>query len=224
MKAQALPDNFDIRRLLELQKQPIWVREATKLRSHTIDEAIPSRWVQVKDVANNKMAAPTMLESLLARIDREKDSVVLLSMNGPTRDTALVAVQPRSELMAMDAEKGARREKMKREGGAKKTKQIELNWAIGENDLELKMKKMEQLLGKGMRVEMLFANKKRQRRAEEAEAGATLARVRERIREIGATEKSLSGKVAQQATLMVELNEKIETKETKTSETQAAEA
>ena len=204
MKAQALPDNFDINRLLNLQRQPIWIREATKLTSHVLDEAIESRWVQVKDVATNKLAEPKTLVTLLQEIDREKDSVVLLAMNGPTPDTALVNIQSRSDLLAGDLAKAAKKEKLKKQGSAVKVKQIELNWAISGNDLDLKLRKMEQLLGKGMRVEMLFANKKRQRRAEEDEAGATLKKVRERIVELGASERSLNGKVGQQATLVVE--------------------
>lgn len=197
-EARKLPEDFDINKLLHMQRQPIHIQEAQKLRDYTLDEAIESRWVQVKDAKTGQIDKPLRLESLIASIDRSTQSVILVSMKGPTPDTALVAVQARSELL------GLVQSRQTKKSTAVKVKQIELNWAISQHDLELKLKKMGEFLAKGNRVEMLLANKKRQRRAERDEAEATLRKVREKIQELGAGEMKLQGSVGQQATILVE--------------------
>lgn len=197
-KAQQLPQDFNINRLLSLARQPIHIQEAEKLPKHTLDEAIQSRWVQLKD-ETGKLKTPQLLETVIASLDRTTHSVVLTSMLGPTPDTALVRIERRSELISAQAQKQAK----SKATGVKK-KQIELNWAISEHDLDLKLRKMEQLLNKGNRVELWLANKKRQRRAETAEAQATLDKVRARVMEIGASERSMDGTVGTQASLTIE--------------------
>ena len=82
---------------------------------------------------------------------------------------------------------------------------IELNWAIDENDLQLKMRQMEGFLEKGRKVEIVLANKKRQRRATAEEAQETLRKVRDKIADVGATDKDkIEGRIGGQATLVAE--------------------
>jgi translation initiation factor IF-3 len=53
-----------------------------------------------------------------------------------------------------EAEKG--RDEKRRKAG---TKELEINWAIADHDLQVKMRKMREFLGKGLRVEVLLFGK-----------------------------------------------------------------
>jgi translation initiation factor IF-3 len=202
VQAQRLPKDFSVADLLAFQRKPIHVQETHKLAAHDyiLDEAIDSRWVQVKDAATKRFSKPQMLESVIATLDRRVDSVVLLSRDGLTPDTPMVEIRKRSELLEM-----AHSRTGKKKGGVK-MKQIELNWAINGHDLDMKLRKILQILSKGDRVEILLANKKRQRKAEPHEAQATLKKVRDNLQEARAIERKMEGNVGQLVTLVVEPN------------------
>ncbi|ETN44985.1 uncharacterized protein HMPREF1541_09861 [Cyphellophora europaea CBS 101466] len=203
--ARALPADFDINKLLNAANKP-QAEETSKLADQfVLDEAIGTRWCQQRDPGSGKLQTPQLLDALLASIDRSTQAVQLLTAVGPSADTAIVRVVSRAELLAQAAEKERTRKEQAKEKRVGKTKQIELNWAISENDLELKLRQMEKFLEKGSKVEVLLANKKRQRRADSEEANKTLDLVRKRIEDIdGAAERSMEGKVGGQATLLVE--------------------
>jgi hypothetical protein len=59
-------------------------------------------------------------------------------------------------------------------------KQIELNWAIGPNDLEHKMTQLKGFIEDGKKVEIVLARKKRQRQATPEEGMEVLKKVRAR--------------------------------------------
>lgn len=204
-RAQALPADFDINKLLKAQRLPKEQQELNKLSAYTLDEAIDSRWVQTKDSATAKLGPPQLLDALLNSVDRSTHSVLQLSAVGPTPGTAVVDVISRSDLLQQVAQRERSAREQQKQKRTTKMKQIELNWAISENDLGLKLKQMEKFLDKGSRVELLLANKKRQRKAELNEAQATLDKVRATIEGIeGVGERSMEGRVGAQATLIVE--------------------
>lgn len=102
-------------------------------------------------------------------------------------------------------------EKARRKAQSKKkshqvAKELELNWAIDGNDLAHRLNKLQEMLEKGMRVEILLAGKKRGRRATRDEAETVLRRIRERVAQVdGAKEwKAMEGRILQQATLFLE--------------------
>jgi translation initiation factor IF-3 len=85
-----------------------------------------------------------------------------------------------------------------------KPKQLELNWAISENDFAMKLKQLEQFLDKGRKVEIILANKKRQRRATPDEAQNVVKVIRERVTEIGARELKMEGNILGQAVMTIQ--------------------
>ncbi|KAF2203247.1 hypothetical protein GQ43DRAFT_438955 [Delitschia confertaspora ATCC 74209] len=62
-------------------------------------------------------------------------------------------------------------------GGEKK--QLELNWAIGENDLKHRLGKLREMLEGGKKVEVLLAPKRKGRSASSEECEAVLEKIRE---------------------------------------------
>ncbi|KAI0491109.1 hypothetical protein F4859DRAFT_460343 [Xylaria cf. heliscus] len=62
---------------------------------------------------------------------------------------------------------------------AKITKTLELNWAIAPHDLGHKLKRFEEFLGKGLRVDLMLARKTGARKATPEEAQELVRRIRE---------------------------------------------
>ncbi|KAI9827800.1 MAG: hypothetical protein M1832_004289 [Thelocarpon impressellum] len=87
-------------------------------------------------------------------------------------------------------------------------KQVEINWAIDANDLGHRLDRMEEFLGKGMRVEVVMASKRKGkgRRATPEEAGAVLAKIRSRLKDLNGVRetKNMEGKILGNATLFYE--------------------
>lgn len=76
-----------------------------------------------------------------------------------------------------------------------KIKELEVSWAIAENDLARQLKQLKGFLEKGLRVDVMLQRKKGARRATEAEMEAVIAAVRAAAAEVpGARErKEMSG-------------------------------
>ncbi|KAH7160325.1 hypothetical protein B0J13DRAFT_126717 [Dactylonectria estremocensis] len=75
-----------------------------------------------------------------------------------------------------------------------KSKELELNWAIGDHDLQTKLRQMGSFLAKGMRVEVILGKKKNSRKVDDAEASEVLAKVKQGAEAAGAKEaKAMSG-------------------------------
>ncbi|PSK51926.1 hypothetical protein B9Z65_3193 [Elsinoe australis] len=83
---------------------------------------------------------------------------------------------------------------------------IELNWAIGGNDLGHRLKKVEEFLKARRRVEIVIAPKRRGKKATKEEADGVLKKVREAVGMVeGAKEtRPLQGQVGGVVSLMVE--------------------
>ncbi|ORY71897.1 uncharacterized protein BCR38DRAFT_404928 [Pseudomassariella vexata] len=73
-------------------------------------------------------------------------------------------------------------------------KELELNWAIAENDLGYKLKQLRKFFEKGMKVEIMLAKKRQGRAASREEGDALLERLREAAREVEAKETKCEGK------------------------------
>lgn len=89
------------------------------------------------------------------------------------------------------------------------TKQVELTWAITENDIGYRLTRIETFLREGRRVEVLIAPKKGGRKASREEILAVLARIRGKAEEVeGAEEwKSMEGAAGGQAVLFFQSKE-----------------
>lgn len=178
------------------------IRVPDKLAIFTRDEQIRSTLVRVKQ-SNGSIGREETLLSVLRRIDRRVETVLQLSKPGASTAT-IVEVAKIADLKqrVRDQEDEARRKQLAHK--EQKPKQLELNWAISEHDLEMKLKQMEQFVSEGKKVEILLAGKKRARRATAEEAETALRKIRERLVEIDAKEVApMEGVLGKQAILMV---------------------
>lgn len=172
-----------------------------RLADYTRDEQIATNTVRLK--TGEELGLPQNLQRLLRNLDRRTHTIVQLAK--PDEDNiAIVQVYEKTELLKQVREREERVKQQLLAAKERKPKQIELNWAISENDLELKLKQLEAFLAKGKKVEILLASKKKQRKASMEEGSAVIKKVRQKIRDIGAKEvKALEGQVLRQASMTV---------------------
>jgi len=99
-----------------------------------------------------------------------------------------------------ESEKAQEKKKRKQEKGGKPGKTIELNWAIGDNDLGHRLKKMKDFLAKGTKVEVLLAKKKRGKLASIEECQGLINRIRKAREEVeGSKEtRAMEGKIPEE--------------------------
>lgn len=178
-----------------------------KIAEFPVNEKISALEVKLKN-AEGKLSEPTSLYRLLSSIDRSSQYVLQIS-NAVDGQIPIVQIVTRADLVKRINRQEDQLRHHKRTAKASKPKQLELNWAISTNDLQLKMKQMQDFLAKGKKVEILFANKRHQRKASPEEAEALLKMVREKIDEVGATEAAeMEGAILRQALLSVKMREK----------------
>ena len=173
------------------------------LSLHQRDRDVDTSQVRVKQ-QDGSVTEPTSLVNLLSRLDPRTQTVVQLS-KPRTQSQAVVQITSLQELRdRFRAEQEA--EKLLRVARRDtKPKQLEVNWAISEHDLELKLKQLEQFVEKGKRVEILLASKRKQRRAELVEAETLLQKLRDKVADIDAKEVApMEGKVLGQAMVVVQ--------------------
>lgn len=105
----------------------------------------------------------------------------------------------------------------KANGGAKKvisSKSLEVNWAIAEGDLGVKLSQLEVFLREGRKVEMILARKKRARAATGEECQAVLKKIRGAAGRVpGAKEEKTEGKIGERMTLVFESQQMIKKRE-----------
>jgi translation initiation factor IF-3 len=170
----------------------VYDNKAAKSRPPRDDE-IEARSVSVVD-QDGKLHEPRSTMLVLASIDRKTHSLVTVVEGEP-------GVPPICKIMekkAMrDFEKAQDKAKRKAASGGRSGKTIELNWAIGDNDLGHRLKKMKDFLGKGFKVEIILARKKKGKQATTEECEALLKRIQAARKEVeGCREmKPMEGKV-----------------------------
>lgn len=175
-----------------------------KLAQFNLDEKIDTREVRVK-TPDGKISPPVDLRRVLNSLNRTTSHVLQLSKPGE-HEFAIVQVVQRADLIKQIKEKEAAQRRVQHAQKEKKPKQIELNWAISSNDLQLKLKQMEDFLRKGKKVELLLASKRRQRKASAEEAEALLKTLKDKIQEVGAVEVTpMQGALLRQATMTVKM-------------------
>ena len=176
---------------------------ARKLDGFVLDDSIETQYVQVKQ-DDGVLSEPQLLQRLLRSIDRNSQVISQIVARGPSSDAAIVEVTSRDALIKRTVEREKQMREQQRNTKASKPKQIELNWAIAENDLNIKLRTMEEFLEKGKKVEIMLASRKRQKRASPDEAQLLLKNVRDRINDIGAREAKHEGQLLKHTTLTVE--------------------
>ena len=145
--AKVIPEGLVVRRKLEA---------ALKDPKRPIDEDISAPMVHVVD-ETGKLGEATSLHHLLRDIDR---STQLLRKVGEIEEgIPVVKVFDKEKLYA---EIKSTFETTKKDP-ADRTKQIELTWGISENDVNHRLRKLEEFLRDNLRVEVLIAAKRRGR-------------------------------------------------------------
>ncbi|TRX89099.1 hypothetical protein FHL15_010016 [Xylaria flabelliformis] len=157
---------------------------------HPRDEKIPYRWVRIAGESQS-LSEPQPIDAVLASLP-PGHSLVMVAPPPPPNDETAGVVQPSAAICRIIdavAEAAARKEAAKEaKKTAQQTKTLELNWAIAPHDLAHKLKRLDEFLAKGMRVELLLARKRKSRKASAEEGGELIRRVKEAASDAGATE------------------------------------
>ena len=121
--------------------------------SRRIDEEIDEPRVQCVDEASNALLPPQSPYDILREMDRKTQFLVEMA---PATDGnfAICRILPRQQVLEYERAKS-------KKPRTKETlmKQMEINWAIGQNDLQHKLDRLQGFLNEGRRVEMILAKK-----------------------------------------------------------------
>lgn len=164
-----------------------------------LDENINARQVHLVS-ADGKLEPAQPLSTILSSFDRKK--YFLVQVSSPDEDEA-----PVCKILEKRIVRATEAAKAKPVRNAQTMmKQLELNWAIGGNDLGHRLNKMDEFLGQGRRVEVVLGVKKKGRVASKEEAEAVVSRIRAKVNEVeGAREwKPAEGAVGARMTLYFE--------------------
>ncbi len=178
--------------------------QAEKPRNYEIE--VP--WIQVR-LDDNSLSPPARTADVLRNIDIDRVSLVLVAnaRSGPDQPGP---EYPICLIVDRQAERARRAEKEALRKSARKVviKGIELNWAIGPNDLSMKMKQLRQFLQKGYTVQVTMKPIKRRNKKQASmdEAHAVLKAVMENLARVhGAKETAArEGSVGDTLTLVLQ--------------------
>ncbi|KAI1753343.1 hypothetical protein F4782DRAFT_497677 [Xylaria castorea] len=170
---------------------------------HPRDKQIRYQWVRIAE-GSGVLSAPQRTDAVLASLPPGHSLVMVAPPPSPPPPDAAggrggggggipaTTIQPSAAICRIIdavAEAAAAKEAEKESKKvAQQTKTLELGWAIAPHDLAHKMKRLDDFLSKGMRVEMLLARKKGSRKATDGEGEELIKRVREVASDAGATE------------------------------------
>lgn len=171
-------------------------------KAFVLNKNIPTTFVQ--QIEDGKLLSPERLDLLIESLDPALDVVRCLQKNEePT--PCVVQVTTRAALKTMLKEREAKMAQTEKVRRDLKPKQVELNWAISSNDLNLKLSSISKFLEKGKRVEILLANKKKQRKASPEEAQNVIQSIEKMLSDMeGFKElKPREGKVGAQLLMIV---------------------
>jgi len=168
------------------------------------DEEITHPLVQLAS-EDGKLSAPTPTRQILERLDRRRESLVVVAQPDPEKENSMQ--YPVCKVVNRAAERAAEKEKAL--AARKKNvlnKELELNWAIDPHDLGHRLDKLKTFLEKGCRVEITLMSRKRKRQATAEEGREVVRRVREVIGQVpGAKEyKPMEGAILASCKIFVE--------------------
>lgn len=197
-----------VRRTQPKSAENIRLDEVLK-KEFVIDNAIKSQFVQIKqfslDLNRTVLGDPIALQEAFRDVDRETSVLRQISKTDDPNKPAIVEICSRKGLLEEMKKKEERAADLKKNARMSKPKQVELNWAIGGHDLDIKMKQLADFVEKGKKVEILLASRKRQRKATAEEAQVLHKKIKDTLAEIGAKEiKPMEGVVGGQAMLTVQ--------------------
>lgn len=153
---------------------------------------------------DGKLGPVEQLPSVLLQLNAAEEHLIQVSPPDDKRPTAIVKVFKRADLIRQKREKQKAQQKQQKSMKDKAPKQIELNWAIGPRDLEMKLGQLESFIEKGKTVEIILAAKRKQRRASVEEGEEVLKKIRDKMVDIDGKEvKPMEGQLLKQAILTI---------------------
>lgn len=147
----------------------------------TRDYAIMAPYVRMRQ-PDGGLSPPESLHSAISRLRQGVEYLVQISKVDED-GMAICRIMTRADLLKHKKDKERVQQEHKKSLKQSVPKQIELNWAIGQNDLEHKMTQMKGFIKDGKKVEIVLASKKRQRQATPEEGQEVLRKVKEKIAE-----------------------------------------
>lgn len=145
------------------------------------NELIRGRYVHIVG-EDGQLGEPEELSRILRYLNRDTEVLQAVSLphaNNTDPDAPQYPVcRVISKQAIRDAEKAAKLKKRPASNPANVVKKMEINWAIDPNDLGHRLNKLREFLGKGYRVEVLLAGKRKGRRARFEEATEVLEKIR----------------------------------------------
>ncbi|GAA5870319.1 hypothetical protein JCM3774_004640 [Rhodotorula dairenensis] len=123
------------------------------------DEDIPFETVILVDPSTKALLPPATLSSLLGSLDRTR---FLIQLADATQEPPICRIVDKKEEYAKSRERHAKAKERVAAGGgvAGPPKEVHLTWGTSSHDLEHKLKKGKDLLGKGHRVVVCLSRKK----------------------------------------------------------------
>ncbi|KAL4728858.1 hypothetical protein ACLX1H_003259 [Fusarium chlamydosporum] len=158
-----------------------------------IDFEITDPKIMVID--NGVFDGPLLTRNVMSRIDTSTKSLRMATpyipadpKNNKPVQYALCKIVNKKEEYERQRELHERRRVSKQT--STKTKEIEMSWAISENDLRIKTKQLIGFLSKGMKVEVILGFKKKgqKKRTSEDTAEEVFAKVQKLVKDLGSRE------------------------------------
>jgi translation initiation factor IF-3 len=169
----------------------------------TIDNAIKSNHVNIVD-ENGKFHPGISIADALFRVNKNTHHLVQMTPgtvdefgNQDPKDLPTCRIMSKLALREQHGRKvDLERRRAKGLGAGPAPKNMELNWAIAGGDLKHRLGRLREFLTEGKKVEVMFAPKKKGRKATEQEAISVMQAVRDVVAECkGATEVKAEGAV-----------------------------
>lgn len=165
------------------------------------DDAIRAQYVRMP-TPEGGLSPPQPLHIALSHLQEGTEHLVQISKVDDS-GTAICRIMTNADLQNQKREKERVQKEQKKSLKQSVPKQIELNWAIGPNDLEHKLSQLKGFIEAGKRVEVVLASKRRQRQATTEEGTEVLRKVREKVAEADGREtKPMQGGVVGKHTVL----------------------
>lgn len=158
----------------------------------TRDGAILARYVRMPQ-PDGGLSHPESLRSALSRVRQGTEHLVQIA-KADEEGMAICRIMTIADLLKQKKDREKVQKEQKKSLKQSIPKQVELNWAIGSNDLEHKLAQLQGFIKDGKKVEVVLASKKRQRQATPEEGMEVLRKLKAKLAEADGREiKEMQG-------------------------------
>ena len=184
---------------------PILSRGFSKTRDHSraretpssifpvapYDEGIESPIIHLVG-SNKEFLRNQRRDDVLQQLDRGQYYVVQIVPSIPGS-----GVPPTCKIISKEEIANSAKARVKKKKKVESFKEIQLNWAIGNHDLDHRLQRIKDFLHEGRSVDVMLAAKKRGKRASIEEADAVLQRIKEAVASVPGSQerKPMEGRV-----------------------------